>query len=606
MSINKGATPSSTVLNVAGGSSLTFGGGLVVSNPSGALALDDTFTLFTAPGYTGTFSSLTLPALPLGLAWDTSKLAVNGSITVVIPPTLTWDVNTTITGAQDGTGTWNLTAINWWNGAGDVAWSDGSYASFGVDTPANRTVTLASDMAPAGILFNATGGGTYTLASGGGNIVLSGAPRVTNVANATISAVLKGSGSVSKAGAGTLTLTGNNTYSGDTTIDGGTLVLNASSSTYVYSGGPISINNASTLRLAGSRYDFSGKTFTFDSNGGGTIDTSSGLNFVSWSPGNTFATAGGAQNLIIGTSGMNINSGVVNTFNVMRGTGVSDLKVTTHIWNTGGILKTGNGILELTGANTYTGATTVTNGTLLMNGSQASGSAINVTNATLAGTGSVGGTVTIRNGATIAPGVNGVGTLATGAEIWYGGGSYLCEINGTNANSSDRLNISGQLNVQATPGNPFIIKLVSLSGANAPGPIPNFDKFTSYSWTNAIATSSANLAESRFVLDTSSISNGFGGGTFSLAVSGNSLVVKYTRALLPPVWGGYGPLNGHSFPLVFSGPSGQTYKVLSTTNVSLPMASWATLATGTFGVSPVTYTDATATNDARFYRIVSP
>ena len=45
---------------------------------------------------------------------------------------------------------------------------------------------------------------------------------------------------------------------------------------------------------------------------------------------------------------------------------------------------------------------------------------------------------------------------------------------------------------------------------------------------------------------------------------------------------------------------------MTSTNVALPMASWTVLTTGTFGASPVTYTDTSATNALQFYRIQSP
>ena len=76
--------------------------------------------------------------------------------------------------------------------------------------------------------------------------------------------------------------------------------------------------------------------------------------------------------------------------------------------------------------------------------------------------------------------------------------------------------------------------------------------------------------------------------------------------LTPPTLSGFGPLSGTSFPLTFSGPSGQTYQVLSSTNVALPLPSWSVLDRGTFGASPVTYTDTSATNATQFYRIQSP
>jgi hypothetical protein len=71
----------------------------------------------------------------------------------------------------------------------------------------------------------------------------------------------------------------------------------------------------------------------------------------------------------------------------------------------------------------------------------------------------------------------------------------------------------------------------------------------------------------------------------------------------------YGPRSGTSFPLTFSGPSGQTYQVLSSTNVARPLANWTVLKSGTFGVGGPTstnYTDTGATNAQQFYRIQSP
>jgi hypothetical protein len=63
--------------------SLTFGGQLIVNNFSGALQAGDTFKLFAFSGNPGSFANLTLPALDPGLAWNTSNLAVDGTISVV-------------------------------------------------------------------------------------------------------------------------------------------------------------------------------------------------------------------------------------------------------------------------------------------------------------------------------------------------------------------------------------------------------------------------------------------------------------------------------------------------------------------------------------------
>ena len=54
-----------------------------MTNLAGTLALGNTFTLFSASLYAGSFSTINLPTLPAGLSWNTSKLVVNGSISVV-------------------------------------------------------------------------------------------------------------------------------------------------------------------------------------------------------------------------------------------------------------------------------------------------------------------------------------------------------------------------------------------------------------------------------------------------------------------------------------------------------------------------------------------
>lgn len=308
------------------------------------------------------------------------------------------------------------------------------------------------------------------------------------------------------------------------------------------------------------------------------------------------ATIGGLTGIGTVTLG---NGGVLN---IAISNGVSST-FDGVISGSGALTKTGSGSLTLTGTNLYTGDTTVSNGTLLVQGNLAS--SVNVAVGTLGGNGTVNGSVAV-NGA-MAPGTNGVGTLSTGSNNWNSGGSYVCEINGTNATASDEVVITGTLNVQATSSNPFTIKLVSLTGGNTPGLVPDFSKFTDYSWTIAISSSGVqNFATNKFVLDTSSFSNDFSGGTFSLTSDGNSLLVRYTWVLVPPTWNNYGPWSGSSFPLVFSGPSGQTYELLTSTDVSLPMAAWTQLTSGTFGANPAAYTDAAATNGARFYRIVSP
>ena len=81
MEISKsGATLTSDLIR--GVSTLTYGGTLTVTASGDALAAGDTFTLFTATSYAEAFTTYNLPALGAGLGWDTSRLAIDGSIRV--------------------------------------------------------------------------------------------------------------------------------------------------------------------------------------------------------------------------------------------------------------------------------------------------------------------------------------------------------------------------------------------------------------------------------------------------------------------------------------------------------------------------------------------
>jgi alpha-galactosidase len=74
----------------------------------------------------------------------------------------------------------------------------------------------------------------------------------------------------------------------------------------------------------------------------------------------------------------------------------------------------------------------------------------------------------------------------------------------------------------------------------------------------------------------------------------------------PPALMGWGPWSGGALPLVFSGPSNQTYRLLSSTNVTLPLNGWTVLSTGAFHGNPISYLDSGATNSQQFYRLASP
>jgi autotransporter-associated beta strand protein len=63
---------------------VTFGGMLELVGSGAALALGDSIKLFEVSGtYSGSFSNIVRPTLPAGLQWDFSRLATDGTVTVV-------------------------------------------------------------------------------------------------------------------------------------------------------------------------------------------------------------------------------------------------------------------------------------------------------------------------------------------------------------------------------------------------------------------------------------------------------------------------------------------------------------------------------------------
>lgn len=78
--VNKNAGASDLVTGV---STLTYGGTLVLQNLGGVLAVGDTFNVFDAVTFSGTFSSVVSVTPGQVVTWDTSKLNVDGTVKVL-------------------------------------------------------------------------------------------------------------------------------------------------------------------------------------------------------------------------------------------------------------------------------------------------------------------------------------------------------------------------------------------------------------------------------------------------------------------------------------------------------------------------------------------
>jgi len=166
--------------------------------------------------------------------------------------TLTFDGNTGTTGAQDGSGNWDTTTADWWNGTTDVAWDNTTpgNAVFGAGSGAAGTISVGSGINVANVTNNSPGSGFYTIS--GNPLTLVGNPTIYVASGTTLSmgTVLNGTGYTLEGG-GWLTNNpgGNNTYSGATIIDNGGLVVGGNDSR-IFLPGDVIVNANGTLMFS--------------------------------------------------------------------------------------------------------------------------------------------------------------------------------------------------------------------------------------------------------------------------------------------------------------------------------------------------------------------
>ena len=122
------------------------------------------------------------------------------------------------------------------------------------------------------------------------------------------------------------------------------------------------------------------------------------------------------------------------------------------ISGTGSLTQNGSGTLILSGTNNYSGNTNVNVGTLLVDGSLGAGLVNVASGATLGGTGTIGGPVTIQNGGILAPG-DAPGTLTMGTLTLNSGSILNCQLgipNVVGGGVNDLVNVNGNLTLAGT------------------------------------------------------------------------------------------------------------------------------------------------------------
>ena len=249
----------------------------------------------------------------------------------------------------------------------------------------------------------------------------------------------------------------------------------------------------------------------------------------------------------------------------------------------GGLTKKGSGTLTLAANNSYIGSTTVSNGTLAVNGSIGA-SALTVAGGILAGSGSIGSNVTVNAGASISPGgPAALGNLTVAGNVTLQAGSAaIMELNKSLATSDLLL----ATNTTATT----ITYAGTLAVTNLAGTLAGGDTFKLFSATNYVGS---------FTLQPAQPAIGLKWDTSQLNVSGTLRIVALPRPGITGVIfsGGNVTIGGTN------GTAGFSYRVLGSTNVSAPLATWTILGTNVFDGSGNFSFTTSATNAMQFFTI---
>lgn len=373
-------------------------------------------------------------------------------------------------------------------------------------------------------LFNAannTAGTTQSIGQLSGDVgsILAGQPILGRYVNWSIGAlntsstfagtIVNGVGAcrIYKVGTGTLTLTGDNTYTGNATgisgtqISAGTLLIGnggatgslGATDTSVASGAFLTFNRDSTTvstypgilsgvgtvtKLGTGRVNFHGvNTYTAGTAiKGGTI----GINSAS-----SLGAIAGAVNFTIADGGiLSTIAGVVDghTYNIATGltasfganTVTDSLEISTSIAGAGNLGVDGLGVLTVSGANAFAGITTITSGTLVaanVSGSATSGGAVALNGGNLGGTGTLTGMVTTATGSGLKPGgvtptSTTVGILTVGGLAIGGGTTLNAEFASTFSYDKVVVTTASALTSTATLANPVFVDLRAVNSVS--------------------------------------------------------------------------------------------------------------------------------------------
>ncbi|EFV1103517.1 autotransporter outer membrane beta-barrel domain-containing protein [Salmonella enterica subsp. enterica serovar Typhimurium] len=374
----------------------------------GTLNLSSTAT-FVAPETDEHFGSITLIDSQTAITTDFDSVTLDAD-TSAMPDYLT--INAGVD-ANDNTNYELSTGLSWYAGANSAR---AAHGTFTVDAGSTFTVTSELDETTATSNWNGSkltkqGDGTLILSNTGndygdteidGGILAAkdaaalGTGDVTIAESATLALSqgtldnnVTGEGQIVKSGSDELIVTGDNNYSGGTTISGGTLTADHADSL-----GSGDIDNSGVLKVG------EGELENILSGSGSLVKTGTGE--LTLSGDNTYS---GGTTITGGTltadHADSLGSGDIDNSGVLK-VGEGDLENTLS--GSGSLVKTGTGELTLSGGNDYSGGTTINEGTLVAASTTALGTGLVDNNATLVldadGEVSAVGGITTHSGAT--------------------------------------------------------------------------------------------------------------------------------------------------------------------------------------------------------------
>jgi autotransporter-associated beta strand protein len=337
----------------------------------------------------------------------------------------------------------------------------------------------------------------------------------------TLKGTITGTASLVKDGAGTVVLQqSTNNYKGNTIIKAGTITLGDETANtsglgqgnIIFEGGTLSMfSNTSTYTTFNKNLIVeSGRSGTFLTDARcdlyGTLTGGGILNYYvtyvrttiygNWSnfTGKINVTSDGSGDFrfnnanglpkaaVYFDNGVSAYRNGGGTFEIGEVSGVATSYMTAGDWVVGGlntdatynglisgnkVTKIGTGSWTLTNANTYSGGTIVNGGTLFVKNTTGSatgtGDLIVNSSATLAGTGIISGSVFVNNNASLAPGINGIGTIKFQSDLSLDSNSItLIDVN-TISKTNDLIDIGGKANLNG------ILKINLVNGSFTEG-----------------------------------------------------------------------------------------------------------------------------------------